>query len=298
MIHNLPDFVHDCGDGLFLIDLELPRTGFRRFISAWLYLAGHNALIVDCGPAATYENLKDALSALSVTKIDYILLTHIHLDHAGAIGLLVSDFPSRVICHPAGIPHLVSPEKLEEATRRVLGDLAFAYGSVKPVPMDVFEVSTDFVLNDLKVRALDTPGHAPHHYCYLVNDILFAGEICGVSYPIEGGYLRPATPPPFRYDAYRSSLEKLLTLPARLLCFGHYGCYPHSPELLKAAAQQLDLWVKTITKDEGRKEWERYFEDLLSIDPLISRFFSLPADVQEREKFFIANSIQGIAKSK
>jgi len=290
-----PNGIHDCGDGLFLIDLDLPREGFRNFISAWLYIEEGTVLLVDCGPSATYEKLRASLRTLSIEKLDALLLTHIHLDHAGAAGLVVKDFSPCVICHPKGIPHLVAPKKLEQAAQKVLGDLACAYGPVSPVFPHMLTFQAEMNIGGIYIRALDTPGHAPHHLCFLVNDLLFAGEMCGVSYPIEGGYLRPATPPPFRYEEYRSSLSRVSDTPARLICLGHYGCYPEPKAMLKAALRQLDLWVETIRKDGGKGDWQSYFDALIIRDPLLSRFSALPPDIQKRELFFIANSIKGIS---
>lgn len=289
--------IHEITEGLFLIDLDLPREGFRQFISAWLYRRNKAVVLVDCGPAATYETLRNALFKLGVKGLDCALLTHIHLDHAGSVGLLVRDFPCRVVCHPAGVPHLISPRKLEEGARKVLGDLALAYGPVSPVPEDMLSSRNEIYLAEVRIRAYDTPGHAPHHFSFLVGDILFAGEVCGVSYPIEGGYLRPATPPPFRYAEFQASLRLISEIPCRFICFGHYGIHENPPEAFSNALRQLDTWVRTIKRDDGKRNWESYFDELLTLDPLVGRFYSLPADIQTRERFFIANTIKGIAAS-
>lgn len=117
--------IHECGNNLFLIDLDQPREGFRHFISSWILLEKGGAVLVDTGPRSTIPVLKQALRKLGITKIPYILLTHIHIDHAGGTGLLMNDYPeAKVICHPKGIRHMVQPEKLWESSRQVLGPLA------------------------------------------------------------------------------------------------------------------------------------------------------------------------------
>ena len=123
-------------DDLFLIPLNLPGTGFTAFISAWLY-RGEKTFLVDVGPSTTATNLLSALQELNVGHLDYILLTHIHLDHAGAIGQIADAFrQTPIICHEAGIPHLIEPSKLWEVTQKLLGPMALAYGPIQPVVGD------------------------------------------------------------------------------------------------------------------------------------------------------------------
>jgi len=133
-----------CRDGsldlerLTCIDLDQPSLeGFRRFISSWLYRGPAFTLLVDPGPLSTIPHLVGELRRLGVGRLDAILLTHIHIDHAGGAGALLREFPeARVICHPEGIRHLIAPEKLWEGSRKVLGKLAEAYGEIVPVPAE------------------------------------------------------------------------------------------------------------------------------------------------------------------
>jgi len=280
---------------LYQIDLDLPRPGFRKFISAWLYVQEGVTILVDPGPSSTYEKLKDALTQMDIKKLDALLLTHIHLDHAGAAGLLIKDFPAPIICHPIGVPHLIDPKRLVEGARKVLGEVALDYGPAPSVPASSFYPHPEMKLGTVHIKAIDTPGHAPHHYSFLLNDILFVGELVGVTYPAERLYLRPATPPPFHREYYLSSLKTVLQLPKRLLCLGHYGLSEEPEEFLKKAGEQLDLWYETIKADGGKRDWAAYFDELRAKDPFLQPFPSLPADIQERERFFIANSIKGIS---
>src|SRR5690242_9017571 len=125
-------------DNLFCIDLDQPALeGFRKFISSWLYLGQGFTLLVDPGPLSTIPRLSAELRRLGVERLDYALLTHIHIDHAGGTGALLREFPgATVICHPEGIRHLVAPEKLWQGSRKVLGPLADAYGEIVPVPAE------------------------------------------------------------------------------------------------------------------------------------------------------------------
>ena len=153
-------------DNLFCIDLDQPTLeGFRKFISAWLYRGNGFTLLVDPGPLSTIPHLRGELRRHGVERIDYVLLTHIHIDHAGGTGALLREFPeARVICHPEGIRHLVAPEKLWQGSRKVLGTLAEAYGEIVPVPQE--KIGFEEEIGASGVRVFLTPGHAQHHCCY------------------------------------------------------------------------------------------------------------------------------------
>ncbi|MBW1892565.1 MAG: MBL fold metallo-hydrolase, partial [Deltaproteobacteria bacterium] len=121
-------------NNLFLITLPPPIPGFNDFICVWLY-KGSISFIVDVGPSVTVPDLIKALNDLDITCLDYIFLTHIHLDHAGGIGEIAEHFSlTPVICHAAAISHLVDPSKLVAGTIKTLGDTGRAYGPIKPVP--------------------------------------------------------------------------------------------------------------------------------------------------------------------
>ncbi|MBT8375187.1 MAG: MBL fold metallo-hydrolase, partial [Deltaproteobacteria bacterium] len=182
-------------DDLFLITLPPPMPGFDDFIGCWLY-SGNKSFIVDPGPTVTSEALAGTLKKLKISHLDYIFLTHIHIDHAGGVGDIATYFPnSPIICHKAGIPHLVDPSRLWEGSVKTLGEKATAYGQIKPVSPDRF-IAADQFMSEL-ITPIFTPGHSPHHVSYLAKEYLFAGEAGGVflSNNCNSEYLRPATPP-------------------------------------------------------------------------------------------------------
>ena len=181
------------GDQLFRITLSPPLDGFGDFIAAWL-VTGSPAFLVDAGPAASAGQLSAALETLGVRRLDYILLTHIHLDHAGAAGFISARFPeAAVVCHDSAIPHLADPARLWEGSRKVLGAVAAGYGEPGPVARERLVPARGFAAQGITAHL--TPGHAPHHVSYAAPPCLFAGEACGVRYEFDGGaeYLRPAT---------------------------------------------------------------------------------------------------------
>jgi glyoxylase-like metal-dependent hydrolase (beta-lactamase superfamily II) len=286
---------------LFLIDLDLPREGFRRFISTWLYRQGETTILVDPGPRSTYPVLREELQNMGVTGIDAVLLTHIHIDHAGGAGLLLQDYPrTKVICHPKSFRHLADPSRLWEESRKILGSLAVDYGRIEPVSADVLTFRETVAVKDMTIEAIDTPGHAPHHLCFRIGNILFAGELPGVTYPHpEVSYFRPATPPGGRIGLLRQSIEKVSKLHAADICFGHYGCRENRRDIWSNALAQLDLWLAAVEKHgiaDGKSGDEAVFEDLLNNDPLFRSFSELPLDIQTRERFFVGNSIRGMGR--
>lgn len=292
--------VHAICENLWLIDLDLPREGFRNFISAWLYRPGDLAILVDPGPRSTIPVLQEALKKMDIETLDYILLTHIHVDHAGGAGLLLEHDPGvRLICHPQGLRHMVAPSRLWEGSLKVLGDIALAYGEIASVPAGNISFEPHIEAGRIAIDAVETPGHASHHLCYLIGDILFAGEVAGINYPFRNGglYLRPATPPPFSYEIYRGSLEKASLLKADRLCFGHYGIRTDAGPVFDLALQQLDNWIATVERHieaESDPFEQSVFADLVAYDAGVRLYRDLPPDIQAREKYFSFNSIRGM----
>ena len=286
-------------ENLYLIDIDQALEGFRKFISAWLYRIDGATVLVDPGPASTIPYLVEQLKQAGVNKIDHILLTHIHLDHAGGTGHLQQHFPgAKINCHPKGIPHMVAPQRLWEESKKVLGNIAEAYGEMAPVPESNISYSEAIDVGALTVEVVETPGHAAHHVSYRMGDILFAGEVCGVYVPLENGfYVRPATPPPFQHRIFRDSIAKAAALDVSFICLGHYGCRQDATALFERARRQLDSWVDTVERHfrKGSDPFEEtVLADLIATDPDMSGWQSLPKDIQARERHFCFNSIRGI----
>lgn len=283
------------------INLDQPGlTGFRQFISSWLYRGDNFNLLVDPGPLSTMPHLINELRRYGVVRLDYILLTHIHIDHAGGTGALLREFPAaKVICHPDGIRHLLDPAKLWEGTQKVLGpQLAAAYGEIVAVPEG--KILFEEEIGATGVRAYLTPGHAQHHCCYLLGDLLFAGEVAGArSVVAEGIYIRPATPPRFMLEVALDSVERMLALrPARMV-FAHYGLVDNAVEHLTIARNQLLLWVKGAKEVANVAETEReeaFFVWLQENDEYFGNFVQLPEDIKERERYFFGNTWRGMAE--
>jgi glyoxylase-like metal-dependent hydrolase (beta-lactamase superfamily II) len=180
-------------------------------------------LIVDPGPASSVETL---LERLGPTIPRALLLTHIHLDHAGATGVLCRRFPDlQVYVHEIGAPHLVDPSKLLESAGRLYGDDMWdLWGEVAPVPADRLHVLTGGERVE-GFRVAYTPGHASHHVCYLHEDTgdAYVGDLAGVRIPPYEHTVAPTPPPDIDVEAWLDSLHTVATWNPHMLCLTHFG---------------------------------------------------------------------------
>lgn len=287
-------------DDLFRIVLPQPALeGFDDFISSWLYRGGHT-LLIDIGPASSVRLLAEGLRSMGISSLDAVLLSHIHIDHAGGVGAFLDLFPGTpVVVHDEGITHLADPRKLQEGSVKTLGRVAEAYGPIGKVPREHMVAASTF--SEFDVIPLPTPGHAPHHMSYRVKDLLFAGEVAGVYRSLPGGirYLRPATPPRFFLETSLGSIEKVKGGGENLMVFAHWDVSEETEDMLSNAGAQLERWRDLIaaeTDGYGKEGFiDRVTGVLLERDPLLAGFPLLsPAD-RSRERIFIANSIRGFA---
>jgi len=284
-------------DNLFCIDLDQPALpGFRQFISAWhLEVNGRN-LLVDPGPLSTIDRLVAALHQRGIKRLDTILLTHIHIDHAGGTGALLRAFPeARVICHPDGVRHLVDPKRLWQGSLKVLGRTAEVYGEIVPVPADRIGHAETVEGTGIEVHL--TPGHAPHHCCYRLGDLLFAGEVAGVRCTIgKGIYMRPATPPRFLLEVALDSVRRMCELQPQRMVFAHHGLVDDAAGHLRIAHRQLRLWVRgaAAVLAAGHDDSAAFLDWLLARDEVFRNLGQLDTDLQQRERDFVGNTYRGM----
>ena len=288
--------VSDFGGGLYLIDLPQAMPGFQRFISSWFFRdAAGRRVVVDLGPAATVPLLLRELEALT-DGVDLVLLTHIHLDHAGGLSAFCARYPSvKVLAHPRAFRHLREPRKLWDASVRTLGDIALMYGEPAPLGGDTALLEED----DRGIaETFQTPGHAPHHLCFRVpsqtRTLFFIGEAAGMTLPAPDAlWLRPTTPPRFDGDAALRSMDLVLSALRgdELLCYAHWGTAENPKERVALAREQTQRWLDVIAgmKEESPEDVVSWF---LERDPLLR---AVPApDLLERERRFMVNSVLGM----
>ena len=224
-------------------------------ITAAYVVQGERTALIETGPKSVVDHVLSGLAEFGIDELDWILVTHIHLDHAGAAGTLARRFPTaRIGVHEVGAPHLVDPAKLWSSASRIYGDrMQQLWGGIDPIPEDRIHVVADGETIDLggaKLRAVETPGHAYHHHAYVSDDgVVFTGDALGVRLP-DVGVIRPATPPPeFHLLKAIDSIEKIRGLDASTLYPTHYG--PHTEgtnpkgvgELCDEAVEALNRWA-------------------------------------------------------
>ncbi|HEY2429277.1 MAG TPA: MBL fold metallo-hydrolase [Acidimicrobiales bacterium] len=252
------------GPGVVEIDTLL--GGWSRVTAGYL-VEGPAPVLVETGSQTSVPALRAALDGLGVGPRDLagVVVTHIHLDHAGGVGNVARAFPAATVyVHAKGARHLVDPSRLVSSAARVYGDLLDGlYGRLDPTPADRIHVLDDgeeiVVGPGSSLVAVDSPGHAKHHLgLHHVGDaasgILFAGDAVGVRLP-DGGVLRPATPPPdFDLDAALHSLGRFRARRPSGLALAHYGLIPEPDALLDEADGTLRRWAEVAEGawQEGR----------------------------------------------
>ena len=257
MTSTLPPFVQPLGHGIHAID-----TGFHRddFDAAYLLVHGGRAAFIDTGTAFAVPRLLAALDALGVERsaVDWVIPTHVHLDHAGGVGTLMRELPvARVLAHPRGARHMVDPSALWQGALAVYGedDMQRSYGQVLGVPAERVDSSHDgmqLLLGGPAGRELlliDTPGHAKHHHCIwdATSRGWFTGDTFGLSYrefdTARGAWIVPtSTPVQFEPEALQVSIKRLLAHdPAcmYLTHFGRVGDVPRLGRLLLGLLQEM-----------------------------------------------------------
>ncbi len=272
-------------------------------ISAFVIkLKDHEVVVVDPGPSNGYKNLKRFLDDKNLIA-KHIIVTHVHIDHAGASGLLAKDYPvENVYVHPRGAKHLEDPSKLWEASKSVLGPVAEFYGKPVPVPKDRIVSVSDYEkikIENSTFLFLHTPGHASHHMSiYLMPEgILFSGDSAGVVLDVEGIPTQaPTTPPIFKPKLYIESLRKMADLEPqpRYLAPTHFGLRADFKKLINNHEIQIRTWLDIALKAflDGIEDINEITKKIAEADKNAERFLSKSNDYVKRA--FLLNSIIGI----
>jgi glyoxylase-like metal-dependent hydrolase (beta-lactamase superfamily II) len=220
--------------------------------AALLESDGHRA-IIDPGPESTLAMLRERLHArgLSVAQLDAILLTHIHLDHAGASGSLVRENPKLVVyVHDLGAPHMIDPSRLLASAQRLWPDtLHQLFGDTLPVPKEnlrILQGGEKLTLGTRKVEVEYTPGHASHHVSYFdaAENLAFVGDTTGVRID-NGPYILPATPPPdISLEIWEKSFATILARRPSRLFLTHFGFAGNPAEHIEEFRRRLHHWAQ------------------------------------------------------
>ncbi|WP_295682617.1 MBL fold metallo-hydrolase [uncultured Nevskia sp.] len=227
--------VIDYPDGISCIDTEQQRTGLA---CCYLMRSGDQYAFIECGTSLSVPGLKAVLAerGIGLDQIAYVIPTHVHLDHAGGVGLLMKDCPNaKLVVHPRGARHLIDPSALIAGATAVYGpeNMATMYGEILPVAEDRVIVADDnYVLdfNGRKLSFIDSPGHARHHFSIwdVQSGGWFTGDTFGLSYRLfdgpNGPFLMPTTTPvQFEPEAWLKTLSRYLAADPAFMFLTHYG---------------------------------------------------------------------------
>jgi glyoxylase-like metal-dependent hydrolase (beta-lactamase superfamily II) len=231
--------------------LDLNFQGQPQAIAAYMLEHSDGVALVETGPGSTLDSLKAALKihGYGFQNITHVFLTHIHLDHAGAAGYLASQ-GVQIHVHPLGAGHLLNPEKLLASAGRIYGELMEPlWGQFLAVPAEkltILQDNDEVVVGSLRFRALNTPGHAEHHYAYLFEDLCFTGDVGAVRIP-GYQYLRlPMPPPELNIEKWRETIGHLQKLGFKRIAPTHFGVFEdadwHLGSIL-AMLDEVEIWL-------------------------------------------------------
>ena len=228
--------------------MDLHHEGAERVIGVYLLETEDGLALQDCGPSTGITALKTQLAERGVVLADvrHLLLSHIHLDHAGAAGVLVREHPGlQVHVSEIGAPHLVDPSRLESSARRLYGnDFDRLWGELAPVPEENVHVVGSSVLG---LECFPTPGHATHHVCYLDGEgTLYAGDAAGVRILPDRHILPVAPPPEIDLEAWERTIDELELRAPKRLALIHFGVVDQPRDHLRRLRRQLRLWGQRV----------------------------------------------------
>ena len=259
----------ECTD-LYYLDTGMYDT--PQYGSVYI-LDAERPAVVDTGIGTNHELLFDALEEVGIGEddLEFILPTHVHLDHAGGAGFLADRYPNAtVLTHDIGVPHLVDPSRLVAGTKAAVDEQWQYYVEPKPVSEERIEgiAGGDTVdLGDRTLEVIHAPGHAPHQTIFhdTRDDVVFTADAAGIFVP-QTGRVRQTTPPSqFDLDQCLADAETIIQRDPEVLCFGHFGPVHYSEDLLSGYKRTLVEWLEAVREkrdeladDEAVVE---YFED-------------------------------------
>lgn len=249
-------------------------TAFQRdhFDAAYLLASGGRGAFIDCGTSHALPRLLAAVESagLGVDAIDWLILTHVHLDHAGGAGALMQRLPNaRLLVHPRGAPHMIDPARLVAGATAVYGEeeMARSYGEIVPVAAERVVVAGDghrLSLGGRELLCIDTPGHARHHLCVwdAASRSWFTGDTFSLSYceldSAQGAFVVPTTSPvQFEPDALHASIQRLMAQSPAAMYLTHYGRVQDVPRLAADLHAQIDAMTAIARACDGRADRHR-----------------------------------------
>jgi glyoxylase-like metal-dependent hydrolase (beta-lactamase superfamily II) len=265
-------------------------------------IKGKKTVLVESGPTSSVAKLVSGLEELNIKfeDVEYVAVTHVHLDHGGGAGTLLRYLPNaKVIVHPRGMPHLVNPERLWLSAQEVLGYVSEIFGKPEPIPEEriIPTVNGSFDLDsESKLTVIETLGHASHNLSFFesLNNGVFPGDAAGTYFP-EFDVVMPTTPPPFHLETALASLNKLIGLEPTVLYYSHFGKASNGVQRLKDYQLQLQLWAK-IAEEGIRKNrsFDEIRDEIIARDKVMHQLADYLKSHRIYSKTAIENSVQGV----
>lgn len=242
---------------LHILDLHFKSD---QTIASFLIETTAGPVLIETGPYSTYETLCKELKKYHYepTDIQYVLLTHIHFDHAGAAWAF-AEAGATIYVHPIGLPHLHAPEKLYQSAKRIYGDQMEAlWGEMRPIASDKLRTAAHkehIVIGRTTFTALHTPGHASHHIAWEMDKVIFTGDVAGVVIGAHNPVLAPCPPPDIHLESWNNSLTLLENREAESFYLTHFGKVSHIRQHVQELRYMLHDWAMWVKPhwEKGRK---------------------------------------------
>jgi len=274
--------------------ISLPFQEEEEIIGSYLLSGGNELAVIDPGPGSMLEPLLDAIkqAGFDPQDVTHLLATHVHLDHAGAVGSLVKHMPkAKVYAHSKGAPHLLDTTKVVASATRIYGDrMQQLWGEIESTPADRLQTIEGGDILNVAGRRLEvhyTPGHAVHHVVFFDahSGDLFAGDTAGVR--LQGvDYVRPPTPPPdIDLEAWFDSIDTIKKLRPDVLYLGHFGATRNATQHLERLREQLITWGNSVLEAMRSGKSEQEILDLLiaHTEPMLQRVTNDPNALKRYE---------------
>lgn len=246
-------FISIVTDGVYLIDTF--GANFEKTVASYV-VKGSKVALIDVGYASSYANVIRGLQELNISPndVDYIIPTHVHLDHSGAVGILAKYMRNaKIIAHERAVRHIIDPSKLIQSATSVYGEeLMRVYGYPEPVDQNRVEAVKDELFvdlgNNVELRLIYTPGHAPHHISIIdeKRKLLFSGDALGIIYPRIPVLIPTMPPPSFDAELALKSIDLLESFKPKTLLIPHFGIVENDGTIFKKNKDAINEWLQLI----------------------------------------------------